>query len=341
MGKASRREFIKKLLALPPLLGIGIKRRGANTFSFPIAQTPPSTPTAGKSRVVLVKNARVIDGRNRVNRTVISKMVNQAVMNLTGKSDPKSAWEMLFSPADIVGIKLSCLAGRPLSPKPELVSAIVSGLTLAGIPEENIILWERTSRELRRAGFTIRKSGKGVRCYGTDEEGVGYEDAPRFSGEVGSCFSRILTERITALINLPIVKDHDLAGVSIALKNMFGAIHNPNKYHDNNCDPYIADLNNHYVIRSKLKLVVADALIIQYHGGPSYKPPWAWRYGGIIVSKDPVAVDALGADLIEKKRKKEGLPSLADEGRPPKHIKTAASYGLGEARLDRLEIIRG
>lgn len=34
-----------------------------------------------------------------------------------------------------------------------------------------------------------------------------------------------------------------LQRMSIALKNMYGAIHNPNKYHRNGCDPFAADLN--------------------------------------------------------------------------------------------------
>ena len=39
-----------------------------------------------------------------------------------------------------------------------------------------------------------------------------------------------------------VVKDHDLAGVSAGLKNWYGVIHNPNKYHDSCCDPYVADV---------------------------------------------------------------------------------------------------
>ena len=57
------------------------------------------------------------------------------------------------------------------------------------------------------------------------------------------------------LINLPVLKDHDGAGVTIALKNMYGAIHNPNKYHPNGCDPYVADLNMLPEIRSRMKLI--------------------------------------------------------------------------------------
>ena len=92
-----------------------------------------------------------------------------------------------------------------------------------------------------------------MQCYGTDR--VGYEDDLSAWGSVGSRLSKILTRSSSVLINLPVLKDHDGAGVTIALKNMYGAIHNPNKYHPNGCDPYVADLNMLPEIRSRMKLI--------------------------------------------------------------------------------------
>jgi len=55
----------------------------------------------------------------------------------------------------------------------------------------------------------------------------GYEENLAAWGSVGSCLSKILTQRSGVLINVPVLKDHDGAGVTIALKNMYGVIHNP------------------------------------------------------------------------------------------------------------------
>ena len=90
----------------------------------------------------------------------------------------------------------------------------------------------------------------------------------------------ILAEKCTAIINVPVLKDHDLAGVTMAMKNFYGAIHNPNKYHDNNCNPYIAELNTSPIIKDKTRLIVCDALLAQYNGGPAFKPQYTWNYGG-------------------------------------------------------------
>ena len=49
--------------------------------------------------------------------------------------------------------------------------------------------------------------------------GGGYEPEPQFAGSVGTCFSKIVSHLCTAIINVPVLKDHDLAGISVAMKN--------------------------------------------------------------------------------------------------------------------------
>jgi len=195
--------------------------------------------------------------------------------------------------------------------------------------------------ELLRAGYKLSKSGGAVQCRGTDAEryGSGYQKQVESSGQIGSCFSRILAEEITALICVPVLKDHNLAGVSLGMKNFFGAIHNPNKYHDDNCDPYVVDVVSHRFIRPKWKLTVCDATRAQYHAGPTRNPEFAWPFGGLIVGTDFVAVDAVAADLLETQRKDKGLRSLKQEKRPTRHIATAGTRGLGTADLGKIERI--
>ena len=125
------------------------------------------------------------------------------------------------------------------------------------------------------------------------------------SGAIGSCFSRIISTLCTALINIGMLKDHDLAGTSVAMKNHFGVIHNPNRYHiDINKESFIPDLCLHPYIKNKLRLTIADGLIAQFEGGPVYKSQRAWPYSGILISRDQVALDSIAADIIEKKRRR-------------------------------------
>jgi uncharacterized protein (DUF362 family) len=274
----------------------------------------------------------------------VRRLLDAAMIRLTGAGGAAEAWRSLFRPKDIVALKLNCLS-RGIATRPEVVSAIVEGLKSAGIPTYNIIIWERTNRELEDAGYKLAASGTGgslggARCFGTDAiNGGGYEEEPEIVGAVGGCFSQVLTRMATAVINVPVLKDHDLAGVSGSMKNNFGVIHNPNRYHDNNCDPYVAHLNSIGYLTGKQRLVVCDAITAQCNAGPAFKPEWAWGFGGMLVSRDPVALDACGAQVIEERRKEKGLPTLAEAGRPPRWLETAVAMGLGRGQPGTFEVV--
>jgi uncharacterized protein (DUF362 family) len=197
----------------------------------------------------------------------------------------------------------------------------------------------RSSRLVRDAGFKLSDERGAPRVFGTDTAGSGYGRDLIAHREVGSLFSLIQADFVTASISLAILKDHGLAGVTAGMKNYFGAIHNPNKYHDHNCDPFIADLSDVPAIKDKHRLSVLDALRVQYHRGPSSHPRWAEPCEALIFSRDPVAADAVGRDLIERLRAGKGLPSLAEEGRPPRYLETAERLGLGTSRTAAIEVV--
>ncbi len=290
------------------------------------------------ARVVVARDGALTKGRVAEHGALFRKLLDAAVQRLTDAADSGGAWRGMFQSGDRVGIKVNTLG---LSTQPAVVEAIVGGLLQAGVSAEHILIWDRFDVELARAGYKLNGSNRGVRCRGTDSEriGSGYQRNIEDSGSIGSCFSRIAAEEVDVLISVPVLKDHNLAGASLGMKNFYGAIHNPNKYHEFNCDPYVADVVSHRFIAPKWRLTVCDATRAQYNGGPGYNPGFAWPFGGIIVSTDFVAADAVAADLLDTQRKAKGLKLLADDGRPPKHIATAAARGLGQADLDRIERI--
>ena len=265
----------------------------------------------------------------------LDEVLAAALTRAAGEETPVGAMRHLFRPSDVVGIKLNCIAGRGLSPSPALVGRLCDHLREAGVPARNIVIWDRTDRELSAAGYEIVRSGSGVRCMGTEDD---YERTPREWGAGGSCFAGILVNDLTALINVGVLKDHDLAGVSIGLKNWYGAIHNPNKHHAGGCAPYIPHLAACPLIREKLRLTVIDASTIQHQGGPARNPRWSATWNGVLASTDPVAVDAVGWRVIETHRKEAGLPSLAEEKREPTWIAAAGRLGLGQAEIGKIQL---
>jgi uncharacterized protein (DUF362 family) len=301
-------------------------------------QAQPSGSFPSLPRVVIARDDALARGRVDEHRELIKKLLDAAMQRLTDAPEAAEAWRRLFNPGGRIGIKVNTLG---LATQPAVVEAIVTGLRMADVPAENIIIWDRFDVELAKAGFKLNDSGRGVQCRGTDAEamGSGYQRRIEVNGEIGSCFSRVVAERIDTLICVPVLKDHNLAGASLGMKNFYGAIHNPNKYHEDNCDPYVVDVVSHRFIRPKWRLTVCDATRAQYHGGPARHPGFAWPFGGLIVSTDFVAADAVAADLLEAKRRAKGLKSLAEEKRPASHIATAGARGLGVADLSRIQRI--
>jgi uncharacterized protein (DUF362 family) len=283
-----------------------------------------------KSRVVLVRSEKVWTPDGGLDQDLLGRMFARGFALLEAGGDGRAAAAALFRPDDRIGIKVNTIGGRAISTRPETALALTGWLASSGFPEKALFIWDRTTRELRSAGYAPAAGRSGVRIFGTDADGVGYGPDLVAHRSVGSLFSRILTELVTASISLAILKDHGLAGVTAGMKNYFGAIHNPNKYHDSNCDPYVAEVFDAPPVKSRHRLTILDALVVQFHRGPSYHARWAARHGGLIFSRDPVAADTVGWGLVEKLRAGAGLATLRDEGRAPTYLNTAATLGLGQ-----------
>jgi uncharacterized protein (DUF362 family) len=260
----------------------------------------------------------------------------EALAASVGAPSGRAAASALFNAEDTVGIKVNCLAGRLLSPRVELVEAVVDLIAETGVDRRQIIVFERSDRELKRAGYTIRSHGSAYRCMGTNND---FDSRPSTMGAIGSCFARVVSTTCTALVSFGVVKDHDLSGISAGMKNWYGVIHNPNKYHTNGCDPFISDVARHPFIRDKHRLTILDGVVAQCHGGPAYRAGATFELGKVAASTDPVAADLWALQEIEKERSARGMPTLEEAGRPARYLATAASHGLGVADAEKLLLV--
>lgn len=337
--KLGRREFIADSAAAG--MGLAALAAGGASLSSLLnadrAEAAGEKAASGSSRVALVRNKKLFQSDSAPDADQVAWMLTAGMGSLFDVEDPSDAWRGLFKPDDVVGIKVNCIAGPELSSHPNVVAAIVAELKRIGIAEERIIIWDRKDGELTRAGYTINKDGPGVRCYGT-KRGAGYEKKATKKGRFSGRLSKILTQHITALINVPILKDHAAAGVTASMKNHYGSFSNPRQHHGNGCDPFIADLNSIDEIKDKTRLIVCDATRALCNGGPGYHPAFTWRYSGMLVATDPVALDTVGARIIDERRDEIGLPSLADAGRPPRFLASAAERGLGNTGTRRIDL---
>ncbi|MDE3188603.1 MAG: DUF362 domain-containing protein [Acidobacteriota bacterium] len=310
----SRRSFLSNCLA-------GVAGIAAGEHSLPL-DAGEAASSATQARVAIAHDALLRDSGGAVDSRRILHLLDQAVKSFFDVDEATRPWTRIVRPGQMVGVKVNTLGGRGISSNVRLVEAICERLQGAGVRPQQIVIWDRDSAELERAGFRVRTGGNQAQCFGTDR--MGYEDDLVSCGSVGSRLSKILTQRCDVLINVPVLKDHDGAGVTAALKNMYGVIHNPNKYHPNGCNPYIADLNMLPEIRTKLRLTICDATNACFEGGPSFKPEFTWQHNALIVAQDSVALDTIGWRIIERKRAEKGLKTLDAEGRAPHYIATAA-----------------
>lgn len=328
-ANSNRRDFLRTCLAGATLIG------GSRAAQVARAALPMHTAPTDKSRVVIARDRMLRGSGPSVDSTQLVKLLDRAMQSFYDAETPLEAWKKVVRPGEVVGLKVNCLAGRGASTHPELVDAIAERLREAGI--KDIVVWDRLNRDLERGGFRPGARQRAIRYVGNDD--AGYEDNLAVHGSVGSLLSRTLTRTCDAVISLPVLKDHGITGVTLALKNFFGAIHNPNKYHPDAGNPYIADVNMLAPIRQKLRLTIADALTAQYEGGPSYMPQWSWRFNGLLVARDPVAMDYTGWQIIEQERSRRGMKSLEAARRKPNYIATAADarHRLGTNDPERIK----
>jgi len=95
-------------------------------------------------------------------------------------------------------------------------------------------------------------------------------------------------------------------------------------------------------VKGKTRLCVLCVLTPQFHGrGPHhFDRRYVWPYKGLIVGRDPVAVDSIGLRLLMAKRrlvlgKEQEVPPV------PKHIRLADTrYGIGTSDINAIEFIK-
>lgn len=326
----TRREFIKSTCVSTLLGGV------LPEIPLPPDPLPSDIETNSLSLVVDVKSRKDVVKGLTPDISLVKQMVGTGITSLTGTNDPKDAWSSLFSKDERIGIKINGLGSHLLAGNYQVCWAIVDALKGIGVNENNIIIWDQYQHFLLSSGFKLNTSFKGVRVYATDmgggldalDSGSSYRECDIGYGAVR--ISRILTEEVDSLINLCLLKDHETAGVSISLKNIsHGVISHPDNFHDNSCDPFIAAINSIPEIRNKIKLHICNGILGLFDGGPMPHKRHVWGNNGIMFSKDPVSLDTIGMNIIEEKRKERDRPPLFNRANVPKHIETAAKFGLG------------
>ncbi len=302
----------------------------------------------------------IVDGTFRAEP--IRRMLDEGMMELTDAEDATQAWRQFFERGDVVGIKLTPVGGPLVQSSAEVVQGIVRGLESAGVRRQDIVVYDRYRDQFLSAGFD-KWLPDGVRwsyasaSYDDVQQKIERYDPAHFmdlavvlpgqdpgSPEARRSYvAKFITQEVNKLINVPALKDHQSAGVTLALKNLsHGLVNNVSRSHSsgtlNVCGAFIPAAVSLPVIRDKAVLHILDGIRAQYHGGPSSRPQFVWEHRTLYFATDPVALDRVGWKDIDRKRVSVGMKPIAEAkpddvssflNRQPEHVEIAGSLGLG------------
>ena len=301
----------------------------------------------------------------------IKKMMRRGMTELTGADGWVEAWKRFFEPGDVVGIKVNPVGQPHVISDGTVVREIIAGLEAAGLKRKDIVVYDRYRAQFFGAGFDkwlpegVRTSSACEDYDGVQQDIKGYDPdhfidlpltLPGFSVENPkarrSHASLFITNQVNKLINLPVLKDHQSAGVTLALKNMsHGLVNNVCRSHGttslNACNSFIPAVVQMPIIRNKAVLHILDGVKGLYHGGPSARPEFVWEHRTLYFATDPVALDHIGWEVIDAKRMAVGMKKLVEDlpdrfstfvHRQPEHVEIAGALGLGEWNREKIDL---
>jgi len=371
-----RRSFVRLLAAAPlaPALPEALPKLKV-VSAYPPAAVP-GMPGPYPGRVVSVKSEKSVDtASNAANGDVVREMMARGLCALTGTKTAPEAWRRFFAPADVVGIKVNC-GGHPyVVSSYEIVAEAVRQLMALGIPTKQIYLYERFQNQLDEVNYAphlpegvtiVAAETANRRADNRGYDPAVYVEADLFGEEdTRSNMMRLVSQKLTKIINIPNVKDHGATGATGCLKNVaYGSFSNVARTHHrgkSHTYSFVGTLASVEPLRSRAVLQIMDGLRGVWHGGPfSRTRRYVFYPKRIFFGTDPVAIDRLLLDIIDDERKAHGAISIYDRSpqylkvddgaardaapnvniiiREPGHVEYAAKLGLGVADLARIKV---
>ena len=379
-----RRSFVRLLAAAAaylktPVVGATQKAEGIPALrvvsGYPPAATP-GMPGPYPGRVVSVKSPKAVDtSTGKADETVVRKMMSQGMRTLTGAATTTDAWRRFFQPSDVVGIKVNCGGYPHCISAYEIVAEVVRQLTGVGVPVTQIFVYERFQNQMDECNYAphvpdgvqmvaAERANRNVDNSGYDP--ATYLEADLFGEEdTRSNMMRLVSRRLTKIINIPNMKDHGATGVTGCLKNIaYGSFSNVARTHSrgkSHTYSVVGRLAAIEPLRSRTVLQIMDGLRGVWHGGPFARTTrYVFYPREIMFGTDPVAIDRLLLDIIENERRAHGAISIWDRSpaslkidnnrardadpnvniiiREPGHVEYASTLGLGVHDLKKIKL---
>lgn len=325
--RESRRSFLRRGAFLSAAAVLGGRPEGRPRVRAAAAPVPGS-------RVVQVHDpaATFWEGEgyygDHVDQDRVDRMLDEGIKALTGEARLPAAWRKIlpgYEPGRKIAIKINLNnshSAHHIDALAQPVNAIVSGLKSLGVQDSDVWVIEPSMPIPPRVGDPILRLHPGVllwdpfwaNSYGhpvTFESGDPALRVEHRHAELTESRLPDLLAGVDYFINLPILKGHHGAGVTLSFKNLFGLVQGISRFH-----PYtylssedwseeaspLLDLGAHELLRKRTALIVGDALF--GHPTDNMGVPPVWRTfgdaypGSLFLATDPVAVDSVLFDVL-------------------------------------------
>jgi hypothetical protein len=294
-----------------------------------------------------------------VSQLVTNAMTDRGVMALTNTSTLADAWGALiptYSAGQNIAIKINLNnadcgdSDQVIDALPQPINSVIRGLKAIGVPESNIWIYDVT-HGWHDGEMTDRLVNKVTALYpnvkfhaytSSCSIALGYSPTAKIhfnipSGKPAISDRPICNALVNAsyLINMPIMKKHGMAGVTLGFKNHFGSFDHCEFVHwsvDLGDGDYVSSYNGLVDIyknthfKNKTVLTIGDGLygarINNYDEIPSPWPTFGNKSpNSLFFSIDPVAIDCVMYDFLDREG---GVPDGSDD-----YLKLANAQGLG------------
>ena len=357
MVQLSRREFLLGAAAAGAALTLG--RRPSHSTRAARSAFPSNRVVHTQSDAATYWDYATGWYGDYVSQPVVDAMTDRGVMALTNTVTLADAWRALipaYTSGQIVAIKINlnnadCNDGdQVIDALPQPVNSVIRGLKAIGVPEDNIWVYDVTSgwhngEMPARLVAQITALYPNVQFH-SNESGcsiaLGYSSTEKIHFAVPSGKPAISNRPIcnalvgaSYLINMPIMKKHGMAGVTLGFKNHFGSFDSCQLVHwsvDLGDGEYVStynglvDIYDNAHFRNKTVLTLGDGLygarINNYDEVPSPWPTFGNKSpNSLFFSMDPVAIDCVMYDFLDAEG---GVPAGSDD-----YLKLANAHGLG------------
>ena len=179
-------------------------------------------PLRVPGKVMEIRKSGAMKNKKKIDEDIAKEILKEGLKKFTGEKTVAAALGRFVTADDVVGIKVNTLGFPMASFNPVSAFVIVDGLKELGVKPGNIVVYDQYPKRFKGSGYKIRKKEADVKVISNYT--WKYEDKPTEHQAGSSHFCNIL-KKVTVVINCCVPKDHDLTGITGAIKNMaFGNI---------------------------------------------------------------------------------------------------------------------